>query len=121
MIEKMKKFTFLVTDREYDAFIDSLRQLGVVHVQQLQQGASSAELQQVMELEARYVAALRVLDSAAKTYKVEPQAPAAEYISCAGVLLDRVEAIQHEEQQLMHERDAVRRISMYLSRGAISI
>ena len=53
MIEKMKKFTFLVTDREYDAFIDSLRQLGVVHVQQLQQGASSAELQQVMELEAR--------------------------------------------------------------------
>ena len=107
MIEKMKKFTFLVTDREYDAFIDSLRQLGVVHVQQLQQGASSAELQQVMELEARYVAALRVLDSAAKTYKVEPQAPAAEHISCAGVLLDRVEAIQHEEQQLMHERDAV--------------
>lgn len=107
MIERMKKFTFLVTDREYDAFIDSLRQLGVVHVQQLQQGASSAELQQVMELEARYVAALRVLDSAAKTYKVEPQAPAAEHISSAGALLDRVEAIQREEQQLMHERDAV--------------
>ena len=40
MIEKMKKFTFLVTDKEYEGFISSLRQQGVVHVQQLQQGAS---------------------------------------------------------------------------------
>ena len=32
MIEKMKKFTFLVTEKEYDYFIASLRELGVVHV-----------------------------------------------------------------------------------------
>ena len=31
MIEKMKKFTFLVTDKEYEGFISSLRQQGVVH------------------------------------------------------------------------------------------
>ena len=76
MIEKMKKFTFLVTDKEYEGFISSLRQQGVVHVQQLQQGASSQELQQALDLESRYVAALRVLDSAAKTYQVAPHAPA---------------------------------------------
>ena len=34
MIEKMKKLTFLVTEKEYDSFIASLRELGVVHVQQ---------------------------------------------------------------------------------------
>ena len=41
MIEKMKKFTFLLTQREYEGFLTQIRDLGVVHVQQLQQGATS--------------------------------------------------------------------------------
>ena len=40
MIDKMKKLTFLVTNSEYDGFIDQLRQLGVVHISQLQEGAT---------------------------------------------------------------------------------
>lgn len=107
MIEKMKKFTFLVTDKEYEGFISSLRQLGVVHVQQLQQGASSQELQQALDLESRYVAALRVLDSAAKTYQVAPHAPALGQVSDSLEVLTRIENIQAEEQTLMHERDAI--------------
>ncbi len=107
MIEKMKKFTFLVTDKEYEGFINSLRQQGVVHVQQLQQGASSQELQQALDLESRYVAALRVLDSAAKTYQVAPHAPALGQASDSLEVLTRIENIQAEEQTLMHERDAI--------------
>lgn len=107
MIEKMKKFTFLVTDKEYEGFISSLRQQGVVHVQQLQQGASSQELQQALDLESRYVAALRVLDSAAKTYQVAPHAPAFGQASDSLEVLTRIENIQAEEQTLMHERDAI--------------
>ena len=107
MIEKMKKFTFLVTDKEYEGFISSLRQQGVVHVQQLQQGASSQELQQALDLESRYVAALRVLDSAAKTYQVAPHAPALGQASDSLEVLTRIENIQGEEQTLMHERDAI--------------
>lgn len=107
MIEKMKKFTFLVTDKEYEGFISSLRQQGVVHVQQLQQGASSQELQQALDLESRYVAALRVLDSAAKTYQVAPHAPALGQASDSLEVLSRIENIQAEEQTLMHERDAI--------------
>ena len=107
MIEKMKKFTFLVTDKEYEGFISSLRQQGVVHVQQLQQGASSQELQQALDLESRYVAALRVLDSAAKTYQVAPHAPALGQGSDSLEVLTRIENIQAEEQTLMHERDAI--------------
>ncbi len=107
MIEKMKKFTFLVTDKEYEGFINSLRQQGVVHVQQLQQGASSQELQQALDLESRYVAALRVLDSAAKTYQVAPHAPALGQVSDSLEVLTRIENIQAEEQTLMHERDAI--------------
>ena len=107
MIEKMKKFTFLVTNKEYEGFISSLRQQGVVHVQQLQQGASSQELQQALDLESRYVAALRVLDSAAKTYQVAPHAPALGQASDSLEVLTRIENIQAEEQTLMHERDAI--------------
>ena len=107
MIEKMKKFTCLVTDKEYEGFISSLRQQGVVHVQQLQQGASSQELQQALDLESRYVAALRVLDSAAKTYQVAPHAPALGQASDSLEVLTRIENIQAEEQTLMHERDAI--------------
>ena len=107
MIEKMKKFTFLVTDKEYEGFISSLRQQGVVHVQQLQQGASSQELQQALDLESRYVAALRVLDSAAKTYQVAPHAPALGQASDSLEVLTRIENIQAEEQTIMHERDAI--------------
>ncbi|MCI6373033.1 MAG: V-type ATP synthase subunit I [Paraprevotella sp.] len=103
----MKKFTFLVTDKEYEGFISSLRQQGVVHVQQLQQGASSQELQQALDLESRYVAALRVLDSAAKTYQVAPHAPALGQTSDSLEVLTRIENIQAEEQTLMHERDAI--------------
>ena len=69
MIEKMKKLTFLVTESEYESFIASLRELGVVHIQQLQKGATSQELQDGMELEQRYKSALQALDIYAKTYK----------------------------------------------------
>ena len=59
MIVKMKKFTFLVTNKEYQSFIDSLRELGMVHIQQLQQGASSEELQAAIRR-----GAIEILDDA---------------------------------------------------------
>ena len=62
MIEKMKKLTFLVTEKEYDTFIASLREQGVVHVQQLKQGQTSPALQQAMDLRLRYQQALDYLD-----------------------------------------------------------
>ena len=49
MIEKMKKFTFLLTHREYEGFLGQIQELGVVHVEELQQGATSQELQQSMD------------------------------------------------------------------------
>lgn len=101
MIEKMKKLTFLVTDKEYDDFIDNLRELGVVHVEQLRQGAQSPALSEALALEGRYKAALAALaahkapvqdthaDCAAATWSEEPAA-----------LLTHVEDLLHQEQKL---------------------
>ena len=41
MITKMKKLTFLVYHKEYEAFLNSLRELGVVHIVEKQQGAEA--------------------------------------------------------------------------------
>ena len=40
MITKMKKLTFLVYHKEYEEFLNSLRELGVVHIVEKQQGAA---------------------------------------------------------------------------------
>ena len=37
MITKMKKLTFLVYHKEYEAFLNGVRELGVVHVAEKQQ------------------------------------------------------------------------------------
>ncbi len=108
MIERMKKFTFLVTDREYDTFIQGLRQLGVVHIQQLQQGASSPELQEGTALEARYRQALQVLSIYEKTYL---ELSAAEMVCEKDplALLGKVEELQAQENRLLHDMDAIRK------------
>jgi V/A-type H+-transporting ATPase subunit I len=45
MITQMRKLTFLVTNKEYENFIEDIRKLGVVHVDLLQAGATSAEFE----------------------------------------------------------------------------
>jgi len=51
MITKMKKLTFLVYHKEYDAFLKDIRDLGVIHVVEKQQGViDNAELQDNIRL-----------------------------------------------------------------------
>lgn len=106
MIEKMKKLTFLVTNKEYEGFIDSLRELGVVHIQQLQQGASSQQLQDAMALEQRYKAGLQAVEIAAKTYDGIEVPASVEMDTTPMAVLNNVERLQAEELRLKHEIDA---------------
>jgi len=71
MIQKMKKLTFLVTNKEYDTFITDVRDLGVVHIDDLQNGASTPELQDAIDLAQRYKAALAALDYAEGAYETD--------------------------------------------------
>lgn len=49
MITQMKKYTFLVFHREYEAFLEQLREVGVVHVTQKAAGvADDAHLQELL-------------------------------------------------------------------------
>lgn len=53
MIEKMKKLSFLVYYKEYNEFLEQLRQLGVVHIEEKQQGdiATPQLLEKIQQLE----------------------------------------------------------------------
>ena len=110
MIEKMKKLIFLVTDKEYDSFIASLRELGVVHIQQLQKGATSQELQDGMALEQRYKAAIQALEIYAKTYD-GMEVPQAMDESTSPVAL-----LQHIEDLLFHQQVQVSRSDLRWNR-----
>ncbi len=107
MIQEMKKLTFLVTNGEYEKFIANIRELGVIHVEELQQGATSDELQAGLDMAVRYKEAFKALDFAAESY--EPSAtymPQPADASKAVVLLDTVERLLKEENSVKHSIDA---------------
>ena len=109
MIERMKKITFLVTNSEYEGFITSLRNLGVVHIQQLQQGASSPQIQQAMDLEQRYRAAMLALEAAAKTFRGKVSPKPLEVTDKPSDTLEAVEGLQALQTAIEHENDEVRK------------
>ena len=45
MITKMKKLTFLIYHKDYESFLDKIRELGVIHIQERQAGAMNDDLQ----------------------------------------------------------------------------
>ena len=120
MIVDMKKLTFLVTQNEYEGFIGGLREQGVVHVQQLQQGQTSPELQQALDLKLRYQQALDYLKSkdvaSQDTQKDHPQvtsplegtgeaSPSEASGETSEQLLETVFRLRDEETSILHRID----------------
>ena len=122
MIKEMKKLTFLVTDKEYEPFIEQLRQLGVVHVVELQAGATSPELQNALSLGERYKAALKSMSFAEAAYEKAKKAGDAEAtafvadtltptassdVAAEGLaIVERVEKLAADETATRHAIDA---------------
>lgn len=108
MIQKMKKFTFLVTNKEYDGFINEIRNIGVLHIEELQSGVSSQELRDGILLAERYKNVLKTLDFAEETYLSDTNYSMKPAVSELGMnILSEVERTIEEELKLNHELDAV--------------
>lgn len=103
MITKMKKLTFLVYHKEYEQFLNSLRELGVVHIVQKQQGvAENTELQESIRLSNRISATLKLLQN----QKHEKDAVVAKEGGNAArgfKVLDEVDALQTEHAKLTQQ------------------
>lgn len=104
MIAKMKKLTFLVYHKEYDAFLKSIRDLGVVHVATKAQGsAENAALQESIRLSARYAAAIKMLQG----LNVQPAAAHTGDAGKGTEALAEIENVQQQIQQVAHKLQAV--------------
>lgn len=104
MIAKMKKLTFLVYHKEYDAFLKSIRDLGVVHVATKAQGsAENAALQESIRLSARYTAAIKMLQG----LNVHPAAAHTGDAGKGTEALAEIEDVQQQIQQVAHKLQAV--------------
>lgn len=104
MIAKMKKLTFLVYHKEYDVFLKSIRDLGVVHVATKAQGsAENAALQESIRLSARYTAAIKMLQG----LNVQPAAAHTGDAGKGTEVLAEIEDVQQQIQQVAHKLQAV--------------
>ena len=107
MIQDMKKLTFLITNGEYEKFIDDIRQLGVIHVEELQQGVTSEELQAGLDLAERYKNALNALNFAAESYESAQAYTALPADASQGIkLIEKIESLLAEENSVKHSIDA---------------
>lgn len=96
MIAKMKKLTFLVYHKEYDAFLRDIRDLGVIHIAMKSQGmAENPALQESIRLSSRYAAAIKYLQGLVSV------SITSEGDACKGkeVLLS-IDSLQQEAQRL---------------------
>lgn len=99
MITKMKKFTFLVYYKDYETFLQNIRDLGVVHVAERMQGTpDNSDLQESIKLSNRITATRKFLQSFNVTV-TEQQGDASRGMKA----LETVEDLQNEKAKLTQQ------------------
>ena len=113
MITKMNKLTFLLTNKEYEQFLAGIRELGVVHIEELKSGATSPEFEVGKERASRLSAAISALDNAKETWTLSTKRtieaiPQSDNAVERGMnIVELIESLQAEELSLKHKIDAV--------------
>ena len=69
MISKMNKLSFLIYHKEYESFLEKLRELGVVHIEKRQGAEMDANLQAFMQKRTAYQSLLKSMMLAAASYE----------------------------------------------------
>lgn len=117
MITKMKKLTFLVYYKEYEAFLNGVRDLGVVHVAEKQQGvADNTELQDSIRLSARLQATEKLLQAFKLARPAVEETPAS---AARGLeVLNEVDELQAEKNKFNSSCRPIRRKKLRWSHGA---
>ncbi len=69
MISKMNKLSFLIYHKEYEMFLEKLRELGVVHIEKRQGAEMDANLQAFMQKRTAYQSLLKSMKLAAASFE----------------------------------------------------
>ena len=115
MILPMKKYAFMVYHKEYDEFLHSLRDVGVVHVKENKSIAGHAGLQELIALRKQIKTAMDFLKRLNNESKTEELAPAKtiDKHECLRII-ESIEKLQEKKTQLFAERQAIQRDIDYM-------
>ena len=95
MITKMKKLALLVYHKEYAAFLEKLREVGVVHIQERESGSiDNPEMEQKMAVAARYARIIKRLEACAPE-SLEPAGNPADAVA----IMDKVDTLVADIEQ----------------------
>ena len=115
MIVKMSKYAFMVYHREYDAFLTTLRELGVVHVKETNSVLDNAELQSLLAERKQVSTAIRYCKNLNSQTKEVTVAPARGLTKAEGLkLVGKLEEMQEKQAQLQAAKVSLEKDIAYM-------
>lgn len=115
MIVKMSKYAFMVYHREYDAFLTTLRELGVVHVKETNSVLDNAELQALLAKRKQVSTAIRYCKNLNSQTKEVTVAPARGLTKAEGLkLVGKLEEMQEKQAQLQAAKVSLEKDIAYM-------
>ena len=115
MIVKMSKYAFMVYHREYDAFLTTLRELGVVHVKETNSVLDNAELQALLAERKQVSTAIRYCKNLNSQTKEVTVAPARGPTKAEGLkLVGKLEEMQEKQAQLQAAKVSLEKDIAYM-------
>lgn len=115
MIVKMSKYAFMVYHREYDAFLTTLRELGVVHVKETNSVLDNAELQALLAERKQVSTAIRYCKNLNSQTKEVTVAPARGLTKAEGLkLVGKLEEMQEKQAQLQAAKVSLKKDIAYM-------
>ena len=115
MIVKMSKYAFMVYHREYDAFLTTLRELGVVHVKETNSVLDNAELQALLAERKQVSTAIRYCKNLNSQTNEVTVAPARGLTKAEGLkLVGKLEEMQEKQAQLQAAKVSLEKDIAYM-------
>jgi V/A-type H+-transporting ATPase subunit I len=111
----MSKYAFMVYHREYDAFLTTLRELGVVHVKETNSVLDNAELQALLAERKQVSTAIRYCKNLNSQTKEVTVAPARGLTKAEGLkLVGKLEEMQEKQAQLQAAKVSLEKDIAYM-------
>jgi V/A-type H+-transporting ATPase subunit I len=112
MIARMKKYVFLTYHKDYDAFLNTLRSVGVVHIQEKKSVSENADLWELSSIRKRITA---VLDYSRKLNE-DSGFPPAQSVTKEECLhtIEKIEELVEEKNRLTAEKQALNKDIDYM-------
>lgn len=115
MIVKMSKYAFMVYHKEYDTFLSTLRDLGVVHIKTTKSITDYDNLQELLAERKRIHTLLRYFKGLQTGVKDLPSVPGRHLDKKAGLkLLDKIEELQEKRVQLIASKQSLEKDIAYM-------